>query len=157
MVHCCVQMYFYRTAHGPLPRSDVLSMYCTRPAAAFKCTYTVPRTVHCRVPMHELLPPHHRCPGRPLYDPSPGGQPLGCQHSIEWAGEAAGKVVTSTIRSHQGPHGGRLGRHRPTAGASRVAGWGCLVADGRCKVSSQSPRHFQSVRACTLKFSRRSP
>ena len=91
MVHCRVQMYFYRTAHGPLPRSDVLSMYCTRPAAAFKCTYTVPRTVHCRVPMHELLPPHHRCPGRPLYDPSPGGQPLGCQHSIEWAGRSSGK------------------------------------------------------------------
>jgi hypothetical protein len=157
MVHCCVQMYFYRTAHGPLPRSDVLSMYCTRPAAAFKCTYTVPRTVHCRVPMHELLPPHHRRPGHPFTIPAQAGSHSAANTASSGQGEAAGKVVTSTIRSHQGPHGGRLGRHRPTAGASRVAGWGCLVADGRCKASSQSPRHFQSVRACTLKFSRRSP
>ena len=59
---CRVQMYLHRTAYGPLLRANARTSPAPSPT-----------------------------PRPPLYDSSPGGQPLGCQHSIEWAGRSSGK------------------------------------------------------------------
>jgi hypothetical protein len=79
--HCRVQMYFQCTAHGPLPRSNVLTPYRVRSTAACQCT--------------NFSRPITDAQAAPFTIPAQAGSHSAANTASSGQGEAAGKVVTS--------------------------------------------------------------